>query len=170
MGCSGWGCINIAALDICCCCCGAAAAGMGVACCNGCEDTWAWMFVTVVLCWVMLAENVPLWNSPNDASAALHGDKASLNIINVVNAATGERCINPNTIKSYKISQNYLQNTHAQSPYPISRHGKAFLSKQPLWYAAGDLHLAHGRSRVRTLAPRGRSTRFFSTLPSSFGR
>ena len=49
---------------------------------------------------------------------------------------------NPNTIKSYKILQK-LSPKHAahgvaQSTYPIYRHGKACLSKQPPWRAAGD--------------------------------
>ena len=62
-------------------------------------------------------------------------------------------CDNPNTIKSYKILQK-LSPKHtahgvAQSPYPIYRHGKACLSKQPPWRAAGDPRLARGRSRVR---------------------
>ena len=48
---------------------------------------------------------------------------------------------NPNTIKSYKILQK-LSPKHAahgvaQSTYPIYRHGKACLSKQPPWRAAG---------------------------------
>ena len=77
----------------------------------------------------------------------------------------------PNTIKSYKISQK-LSPKHAahgvaQSPYPICRHGKAYLSKQPPWRAAGDPRVARGRSRVRAPAPAGAlSVLFFSTLPS----
>ena len=78
---------------------------------------------------------------------------------------------NPNTIKSYKILQK-LSPKHAahgvaQSTYPIYRHGKACLSKQPPWRAAGDPRLARGRSRVR--APFAAGTLhalFFSTLPS----
>ena len=59
---------------------------------------------------------------------------------------------NPNAPKSYKISQK-LSPKHAargveQSPYPIYSHGKAYLSKQLLWCAAGDPCLARGRSRV----------------------
>ena len=66
---------------------------------------------------------------------------------------------NPNTIKSYKISQK-LSPKHAalgvaQSPYPIYRHRKACLSKQPPWRAAGDPHLARSRSRIRAPAPVG---------------
>ena len=60
---------------------------------------------------------------------------------------------NPNTIKSYKISQKpspkHATRGVAQSPYPIYRHGKACLSKQPPWCAAGDPGLVRGRSRVR---------------------
>ena len=60
--------------------------------------------------------------------------------------------INPNTIKSYKILQK-LSPKHAahgvaHSTYPIYRHGKACLSKQPPWRAAGDPRLERGRSRV----------------------
>ena len=76
---------------------------------------------------------------------------------------------NPNSIRSYKIVQK-LSPEHAargivQSPYPTYRHGKACLSKQPPWRAAGDPRLARGRSRVR--ARRACCARFFfSTLPS----
>ena len=57
--------------------------------------------------------------------------------------------------KSYK---NYLQNT---------QHGKACLSKQSPWRAAGDPRLAPGRSRVRAPGPAGAlRALFFSTLPS----
>ena len=78
---------------------------------------------------------------------------------------------NPNTIKSYKILQK-LSPKHAahgvaQSTYPIYRHGKACLSKQPPWRAAGDPRLARSRSRVRAPGPAGAlHTLFFSTLPS----
>ena len=78
---------------------------------------------------------------------------------------------NPNTIKSYKILQK-LSPKHAahgvaQSPYPIYRHGKACLSKQPPWRAAPDPRLARGRSRVRALGPAGALRALFSsTLPS----
>ena len=80
---------------------------------------------------------------------------------------------NPNTIKSYKISQK-LSPKHAargvaQSPYPIYRHGKACLSKQPPWCAAGDPCLACGMAGPG-FGPQPRRTccaRFvFSTLPS----
>ena len=78
---------------------------------------------------------------------------------------------NPNTTKSYKILQK-LSPKHAahgvaQSPYPIYRHGKACLSKQPPWRAAGDPRLARGRYRVWATAPAGALRMlFFSTLPS----
>ena len=66
---------------------------------------------------------------------------------------------NPNTIKSYKILQK-LSPKHAahgvaQSTYPIYRHGKACMSKQPSWHAAGDPRLARGRSQVRAPGPVG---------------
>ena len=56
--------------------------------------------------------------------------------------------LNPNTIKSYKILQK-LSPKHAahgvaQSTHPIYRHGKACLSKQPPWRAAGDPRLGFG--------------------------
>ena len=85
---------------------------------------------------------------------------------------------NANTIKSYKISQK-LSPKHAacgvmQSPYPIYRHGKPCLSKQPPWHAAGDRRLAHSRSRVRAPGPSGRCfflhppfLRFFFTFPTN---
>ena len=77
---------------------------------------------------------------------------------------------NPNSIRSYKIIQK-LSPKHAargvaQSPYPIYRHGKACLSKQPPWRAAGDPRLARSRSRVRAPGPEGAlHALFFSTLP-----
>ena len=84
--------------------------------------------------------------------------------------------INPNTIKSYKILQK-LSPKHAahgvvQSTYPIFRHGKDCLSKQPPWRAAGDPRLARGRSRFEPQAWRARCVRFFSppSLPSFFLR
>ena len=79
--------------------------------------------------------------------------------------------LNPNTIKSYKILQK-LSPKHAahgvaQSTYPNYRHGKACLSKQPPWRAAGDPRLARGRSRVRAPGPAGAlRALFFSPLPS----
>ena len=83
---------------------------------------------------------------------------------------------NPNTIKAYKILQK-LSPKHAahgvaQSTYPIYKHGKACLSKQPPWRAAGDPRLARGRSRVRAPGPAGALRALFSppSLPSSFGR
>ena len=80
-------------------------------------------------------------------------------------------CNNPNSIRSYKIVQK-LSPKHAargiaQSPYPTYRHGKACLSKQPPWRAAGDPRLARGRSRVWAPGPAGAlRALFFSTLPS----
>ena len=80
--------------------------------------------------------------------------------------------LNPNTIKSYKILQK-LSPKHAahgvaQSTYPNYRHGKACLSKQPPWRAAGDPRLARGRSRVRAPGPAGALRALFSppSLPS----
>ena len=71
-----------------------------------------------------------------------------------------------------KPHKNYLQNMQhvvlRNRPYPIYRHGKACLSKQPLWCAAGDPRLARGRSWVRAPGPAGalHALFFFSTLPS----
>ena len=80
-------------------------------------------------------------------------------------------CINPNTIKSYKVLQK-LSPKHAargvaQSTYPIYRHGKACLSKQPTWRAVGDPRLARGRSQVRAPGSPGAMRAFFhpSFLP-----
>ena len=78
---------------------------------------------------------------------------------------------NPNSIihhqTSQKLSPKHAARGVAQSPYPIYRHGKACLSKQPPWRAAGDPRLAHGRSRVRAPGPAGAlCALFFSTLPS----
>ena len=95
------------------------------------------------------------------------------NFILVPNSALST---NPNTIKSYKILQK-LSPKHAahgvaQSTYPNYRHGKACLSKQPPWRAAGDPRLARGRSRVRAPGPAGALRALFSppSLPSSFRR
>ena len=85
--------------------------------------------------------------------------------------------INPNAQKSYKMLQK-LSPKHAvsgvaQSPYPIYSHGKACLNNLP-WSAAGDPHLARGRSWVRAWPPHACCTCFFSPpslpsfLPSSF--
>ena len=76
---------------------------------------------------------------------------------------------NPNTIKSYKILQK-LSPKHAahgvaQSTYPNYRHGKACLSKQPPWRAAGDPPLARGRSRVRAPGPTGALRALFFLHP-----
>ena len=80
---------------------------------------------------------------------------------------------NPNSIRSYKIvlvqklSPKHAKRGVAQSPYPTYRHGKACLSKQPPWRAAGDPRLARGRSLVRAPGPAGAlRALFFSTLPS----
>ena len=78
-------------------------------------------------------------------------------------------CNNPNSIRSYKIVQK-LSPKHAgcgvaQSPYPTYRHGKACLSKQPPWRAAGDTRLSRGRSRVRALGPAGGCACFFLHPP-----
>ena len=77
---------------------------------------------------------------------------------------------NPNSSKSYKIVQKL--SPKQASPYPIYRHGKACLSKQPPWRAAGDPRLARDRSRVRAPGPTGALRMLFSppSLPSSFGR
>ena len=85
------------------------------------------------------------------------------------------QAINPNSSihhqSSQKLSPKHAARGVAQSPYPIYRHGKACLSKQPPWRAAGDPRLARGRSRVRAPGPAGAlRALFFSTLPSSFGR
>ena len=83
---------------------------------------------------------------------------------------------NPNSIihhqTSQKLSPKHAARGVAQSPYPIYRHGKACLSKQPPWRAAGDPRLARGRSRVRAPGPAGAPRALFSppSLPSSFGR
>ena len=73
--------------------------------------------------------------------------------------------LNPNTIKSYKIlrklSPKHAAHGVAQSTYPNYRHGKACLSKQPPWRAAGDPRLARGRSRVWAPGP----ARFFFPHP-----
>ena len=83
---------------------------------------------------------------------------------------SGKRCvlINPNTIKSYKkLSPKHAAHGVVQSTYPNYRHGKACLSKQPPWCAAGDPRLACGRSRVRAPGLAGAlRALFFSTLPS----
>ena len=79
---------------------------------------------------------------------------------------------NPNTLKSYKISQKqspkHTAGGVAQSPYPIYRHNKACLSKHHQGRAAGDPRLARDRSRVRAPAPAG--VLFFPppSLSSSF--
>ena len=79
--------------------------------------------------------------------------------------------LNPNSIihhqTSQKLSPKHAARGVAQSPYPIYRHGKACLSKQPPWRAAGDPRLARGRSRVQAPGPAGAlRALFFSTLSS----
>ena len=73
-----------------------------------------------------------------------------------------------NPIKSYKVLQKLSpkQAAHGvvQSPYPIYRHGKACLSKQPPWRASLDPRLARGRSRVWAPGPAGALRTFFSPL------
>ena len=80
-----------------------------------------------------------------------------------------DACYNPNTIKSYKILQK-LSPKHAahgvaQSPYPIYRHGKACLSRQPPWRAAPDPRLARSRSRVGAPGPAGALRALFFLHP-----
>ena len=83
-----------------------------------------------------------------------------------LNNTTGWVHHNPNSIRSYKIVQK-LSLKHAargvaQSPYPTYRHGKASLSEQPPWRAAGDPRLARGRSWVRAPGPAGTLRALFS--------
>ena len=78
---------------------------------------------------------------------------------------------NPNSIihhqTSQKLSPKHTARGVAQSPYPIYRRGKACLSKQPPWRAAGDPRLGRGRSWVRAPGPAGAlRALFFSNLPS----
>ena len=78
---------------------------------------------------------------------------------------------NPNAAKSYKIVQK-LSPKHAaggvaQSPYPIYRHGKACLSKQPPWRANWGPSSSTRQVPGSSPRPGGRAVRtFFSTLPS----
>ena len=82
--------------------------------------------------------------------------------------------INPNTIKSYKILQKLLPKhaAHgvAQSTYPIYRHGKACLSKQPPGVQMGTGPSPSTRQVPGSSPGPGRCTAhtFFSSLPSSF--
>ena len=79
---------------------------------------------------------------------------------------------NPNPLKSYKISQK-LSPKHAacgvaQLSYPIYKHEKACLSKQPQWRAAGDPRLARAGPGSEPPAPVGEGGRkgdFFCTFP-----
>ena len=75
--------------------------------------------------------------------------------------------------KSYKTYRDYyLPNTPhmvLRNRPTISSHGKAYLSKQLPWRAAGDPRLAQGRSWFWALSPGPRGCpahAFFSTLPS----
>ena len=61
-----------------------------------------------------------------------------------------------------------------QLPNPIYSHGKAYLSKQLPWCAAGDTRLARSRSRIQALAPVGMLLHppflppfFFCTFPTT---
>ena len=75
---------------------------------------------------------------------------------------------NPNCKKSYKISPRLISKTRCMWCCAIALayiHGKAYLSKQLQWRAAGDPRLARGRSWVRALATAPRE-RFFLHPPS----
>ena len=68
-----------------------------------------------------------------------------------------------------RLSPKHTARGVTQSPYLTYSHGKAYLSKQLQWHAAGDPHLGGGRSRVRAPSPGpcGCAVRAFSsTLPS----
>ena len=52
------------------------------------------------------------------------------------------------TPKNLTKSPKHAARGVAQSPYPIYSHGKAYLSKQLPWCAAGDPRLASGRFRA----------------------
>ena len=71
--------------------------------------------------------------------------------------------INPNSIihhqTSQKLSPKHAARGVAQSPYPIYRHGKACLSKQPPWLAERAFFL-----HPPFLPPSGDS--FFRTFPT----
>ena len=89
---------------------------------------------------------------------------------------TGWMYYNSNTIKSYKILQK-LSPKHtaqgvAQSPYPIYRHGKACLSKQPPLACSPRPSPSTRQVRVRAPGPAGALRALFSppSLPSSPGR
>ena len=78
---------------------------------------------------------------------------------------------NPNTFAGLvgkvrkKLSPKHTAHDVAQSTYPNYRHGKACLSKQPPWRAAGDPRLARGRSRVRAPGPAGALRALFFLHP-----
>ena len=59
------------------------------------------------------------------------------------------------TLKNLTKSPKYAAPCVVQSPYPIYSHGKACLSKQLPWRAAGDPRLSRGRSQVWVSAPAG---------------
>ena len=78
---------------------------------------------------------------------------------------------NPNGQKSYKISQTISQTRRTWCCsiallYPIYSHGKAYLSGQLLWRAAGDPRLACGSPGFKPRPRGGAVHTFFSTLPS----
>ena len=104
-----------------------------------------------------------LYNLPTDTTLKIKVQNCNTNFYIFCCHSLSEMYFhNPNTIKSYKILQK-LSPKHAahgvaQSTFPIYRHRKACLSKQPR--AAGDPCLARGRSRVR--ARRARCPCFFS--------
>ena len=50
-----------------------------------------------------------------------------------------------------RLSPKHATRGAAQSPYPIYSHGKAYLSKQLPWHAAGDPCIASGKSWVPQL-------------------
>ena len=113
-----------------------------------------------VMCWRQLADI--FFHKPGQEYCT------DVNLNQCVKAVT-LKLFNPNTIKSYKILQK-LSPKHAahgvaQSPYPIYRHGKACLSKQPPWRAAPDLRLARGRSRIRAPGPVGALRALFFLHP-----
>ena len=78
--------------------------------------------------------------------------------------------LNPNSIRSYKIVQNYLQNTQHvvlrnRPTLSIGTERLACLNNPP-WRAAGDPRPARGRSWVRAPGPAGaRCARFFFPNP-----
>ena len=68
-----------------------------------------------------------------------------------------------------KVRVRGLLLSYSQSPYPIYNQGKAYLSEQLPWSAAGDPRLSRSTCRSRAWAPaptEGAAHAFFSTLPS----